>query len=570
MKIISIDKDIQAVLSSNYYKIPRFQRPYSWDRENISEFWNDAISGSEKEYFIGSMVVYKGSDGTVIFYGLVDGQQRLTTITMLLCALRNILSAEGFRDLADGIHGLIAKKNIENKIQFTLTTESSYPYFQTKILSFPSQNVDLEVGEEEKYLENAFNLITTYLEETVNSIKSDPSIKESDKSKLIKEKLINIRNKILALKLIFIELDNEDDAYIIFETLNTRGKDLSVSDLAKNFITKTIRPENVGVDTPKIKWEQILTTIEGSSADLDVDAFLHHYWLSKYDYVTQKKLFKIIRRDVKKEDAKSFLDDLVQDSVTYREIHETGFRKWKNEERPIKEALDALAVFRVKQQVPVVLSIMRDYKAGLLKIKNVRDILSAIEKFHFIFTAVTSQRSSGGISLMYASSAKSMSNASNSIDKVKFLKELKNKLKVKIPSYQEFEINFKEIIFTNKQTKNKNLVRYILSHLLMYFNSSLAIDCNKMTIEHIAPQTPDVGIALDEKIIGQMGNLLFITEEINKKLKNKKFMEKKKILQKNRSYLDDYIKSKKTWTQKEIEERTLGLANLAYKKIWLI
>ena len=82
-------KNIKALLTSNYYNIPRFQRPYSWDRENVSEFWNDAIADSDGDYFIGSMVVFK-SNGDL--YGGVDGQQRLTTIMMILCALRNALA----------------------------------------------------------------------------------------------------------------------------------------------------------------------------------------------------------------------------------------------------------------------------------------------------------------------------------------------------------------------------------------------------------------------------------------------------------------------------------------------
>lgn len=83
MKIESIDQDVRTLLSSGYYIIPRFQRPYSWDKENIQEFWDDILRDKPIDYFIGSMVVFKiGSQ----HYALVDGQQRLTTIAMLLWA----------------------------------------------------------------------------------------------------------------------------------------------------------------------------------------------------------------------------------------------------------------------------------------------------------------------------------------------------------------------------------------------------------------------------------------------------------------------------------------------------
>jgi uncharacterized protein with ParB-like and HNH nuclease domain len=74
MKIESHDQSIKEVPGSDYYVIPRFQRPYSWDSENISDFWNDVVVNSSSDYFIGSMVVYTLSGKL----GVVDGQQRVS------------------------------------------------------------------------------------------------------------------------------------------------------------------------------------------------------------------------------------------------------------------------------------------------------------------------------------------------------------------------------------------------------------------------------------------------------------------------------------------------------------
>jgi len=567
MKINSLDKNIKALLTSNYYNIPRFQRPYSWDRENIFEFWNDAIADSDGDYFIGSMVVFK-SNGD--FYGVVDGQQRLTTIMMILCTLRNALDKENFSDLATGIHSLIERNNIDNKPQYILSTETSYPYFQEYIQKRGKPSIDITAGEEEKNIENAFTMMNTYINEAIDSVRKDSTLNKDKKQGKIKEKLLMIRDKILNLKLIFIELDNEDDAYVIFETLNTRGKDLSVSDLVKNHLAKYIKPKNVTVDTHKIQWERILSTIDGSAADLEMDNYLHHYWLSKYDFVTLKKLFKQVRKRVAKNNAQEFLDEVERDSITYREIHETNYRKWAVEEQVLKKSLDALSVFRVKQQIPMVLSLTRDYKSKQIKLKHVQDILLAIENFHFIFTAVTSQRSSGGISLMYASAAKKLANAPTVAEKLKVLREFKNKVKEKIPSYKEFEINFSEIIFTNELTKNKKLVQYILSKIDSHMQKTYTVDYNNMTIEHIAPQNQKGPKNIESKILGQLGNLLFLKKDLNEKLKNKDFIEKLKILQHNSVLLDRTLKNAKEWGEKDIQERTKYLAKLAYEKIWII
>jgi uncharacterized protein with ParB-like and HNH nuclease domain len=59
MRIKPTDRDIKNIFETGFYSIPRFQRPYSWDRENVQDFWNDAIASEERDYFIGSMVFYR-------------------------------------------------------------------------------------------------------------------------------------------------------------------------------------------------------------------------------------------------------------------------------------------------------------------------------------------------------------------------------------------------------------------------------------------------------------------------------------------------------------------------------
>jgi hypothetical protein len=123
LKIESKDTDIESLLTGSFFHIPRFQRPYSWDDENISDFWNDLIINKDDDYFIGSMVVFKKSKQQ---FGVVDGQQRLTTITILLCVIRDQFSKLGNDDLAKGLHQLIERKDRDNKSEYVLKTETSY------------------------------------------------------------------------------------------------------------------------------------------------------------------------------------------------------------------------------------------------------------------------------------------------------------------------------------------------------------------------------------------------------------------------------------------------------------
>jgi uncharacterized protein with ParB-like and HNH nuclease domain len=568
VKIICIDKEIKTILESGYYRIPRFQRPYSWERENIEDFWNDTILGADIDYFIGSMVVFKERSGT---FGVVDGQQRLTTITMILAAIRNVFQQERLQPLALGIHRLIERADIDNKDQYILQTETSYPYLQEYIQKFGAPEIQPDIHEEEEVLRKSFSLITDMTYQLIDSIKSDRTLKEEDKKELIKAKLAEARDKILNLKLIFVEVDNEDDAYMIFETLNTRGKDLGVSDLVKNYITRLVRPANANVDLPKDKWNIIRDTVEGSQSDIDMNMFLHHFWLSRYDYITAKDLYKDLKKKINRSNGKVFLEELLFDSKIYREFNEPAFRRWAKEEDSIRRSLEALILFRVRQPSPMILSIMREYAQGGLKKKSVENILEAIENFHFMFTAVTSQRSSGGISQMYASSARRLLAAKTQTAKLEVLQDLKKKLKDKIPSYQEFEANFSEIGYSDTFTKQKKIVQYILRKIDGFNSNGVSLDYEQMTIEHLASQNPKSTGVVSSLHLSQLGNLILVDSQLNTSLSNKDFTQKQKMLSDSRiCWIDDTIKKAKSWANQEIEVRTKYLAKLAYNKVWAL
>jgi len=567
LKIEAIDQDIRNLLSSGYYRIPRFQRPYSWTRENIQEFWDDIVKDAPENYFIGSMVVFKSGSQR---YGVVDGQQRLTTITILLAVLRNRLNELGFADLAQGIQNLIERKNIDNKPEFILATETSYPFFQDHILKFGKPEVAVIEMREEENLRGAFDLLNALVGAVAESIQSDASLSDANKKKLLEEKLTSIRNSVLDLKVILVKLDDEDDAYIIFETLNTRGKDLSLADLVKNHVTKHLKVKSASVDQPKIKWEKLLETLEGSSAELDVDTFVHHFWLSRYDYLAARRLFKVLKRKVGKSEARGFLDALLADASLYRAIHEMPFWKWAKDERRIVAALNALQLFRVQQQTPCVLSLMRCFKDRKLKKRHFEDAVIAIERFHFLFTAVTSQRSSGGISEMYASLGRRLFEASDTQAAVAVVNEIKMKLRERIPVLDEVKALFPSILYTDNQTKQKPLVSYVLAGFQSHSLTSVTIDFDGMTIEHLASQSLIGTAGFTEEIVGQLGNLILVPSPLNTKLDDKPFKEKRKILEAAGVAVPAEFAKQDDITPTAIQTRTANLADLAYKQVWKI
>ncbi len=511
MKISCRDKDIVHLLGEAFYKIPRFQRPYSWDHANLEELWNDTVVDNDSDYFIGNFVFYQEKDAL----GVVDGQQRLTTITLMLCMLRDIMQEQGFTDLAKGIHSLIERPNIQNEKYYVLQTETSYPFLQECVQKFGKRPKNIQAGPEEKLIKAACEFLREKLDQVVEAIRSQPSQSEEKKKTAIREELCRIRDKVLSLKVICTCLEDDADAYMIFETLNTRGKDLTLSDLVKSH------------------------------------------------------LYKALRKQIKKENAGDFLDDLVKESEIYRLIHEPTYKSWKKEDLDIRDALGAMELFRIKQQLPMVLAVMRHRADGTLKARRIRDILSAIENFHLIFNAVSSQRSSGGISFMYASAARNLHEAKSSAEKVKVLGALRKKLKSKLPPYAEFEASFLELRCSEKFTKQRSIVRYILGKMCRHDSAGISMDPDRMTIEHLAPENPPTPNGLTDEEIASIGNLVLLDQKANNYVANKPFSEKRKYL-KDKKWIDAEVRISTSWTATDITSHARRMAEKAYRKVWTL
>jgi Protein of unknown function DUF262/Protein of unknown function (DUF1524) len=529
---------IGALLEGKYFQIPRYQRPYLWERAHLDDFWRDVIqSRGDEEYFIGSIVTAKPRHESV--YAVVDGQQRLTTITILLCVLRDAFEEAGDADLAEGTHTLIERRNRENKLQFVLTTETSYPFLQEHIQRRDDAELETIAGPEEEALKAANEFFESRIGEVVDSVRTNSSLSGDKQKKEIVKRLRTIRDQVLSLQVIFVELENEDDAYLVFETLNTRGKDLRATDLVKNLVLRLKRPTNKGVDVAKEKWNTILETLEESEASIRVDAFLHHSWLSRNDFVAQKKLFMAVKGRVTKSNVDGYLNELVSDAALYRILHEPEFRdkKWQQQEFGVRNAIDGINHFGIRLSVPVILALLRDWEDGALNLAPVRDTMIALESFHFIFNAVTEQRATGGLAMMFASLARDLFR-SKPKDKPAMCGDIRKKLRERLPDIETFKLGFKNIVYTKSQTKHKNLVKYVLARVAQYNN--WPIDRKETTIEHLKPQSS----GLPDAVVGQMGNLLLVPPKLNnEKLGNKTVAQKKQILKKAKFPIPDAMES---------------------------
>ena len=564
MKIESTDLSVENLLKGSFFVIPRFQRPYSWEEDNIDDFWNDIAGTNVPEYFIGSMVVYKLSKNTL---GVVDGQQRLTTIMILLCSLRDAFSQLEQHDKALGLQGFVERTNRDNRTIFVLQTESSFPFFQETILKYGESQLHDAPGKEEDALAKASDIFRKNISNKLNSIDGDSTIKKSKKLQSKLAWLTKLRDAILELNIILVTLDSENDAYLIFETLNTRGKDLALSDLVRNLFTRLLKPTG-DVDHAKIKWDTVLETIANSSEDLEPDNFIVHSWQSRFSAVTKAKAYQNIGDVINIETAMQHLDDFIFDAECYRRIFEPSFA-WDRNESEVRRSLEAYRLFKLIQPTPAILALVRAYKMKNIRLSKLKKTLAAIENFHFGFTAVTSSRSSGGISGMYSSFGRRLFEASSPNQASQEIRALISKLRERVPAANEFDAAFEQIIYTRTATTHRLLVRYILLRLTKLERLPFTGASEDLTIEHLVPQE-SIGDVWPIETVGQIGNLMLVDGDTNENLSTKSFSEKRKILEKNGYRLPEEFRRASKLTAKAIERRTKNIAQKAREEIWKV
>ena len=259
-------------------------------------------------------------------------------------------------------------------------------------------------------------------------------------------------------------------------------------------------------------------------------SFLYHHWLSKYEDTTEQKLFGEIKKYVSTSDdiALSLLIEFQQNADYYASIRNPNNYSWTPEENEIKECLQALNLLKVRQQMPMVLSLIRALlERKKLTLKMLLKMILKIESFHFVFNAITSQHSSGSISTLYYKHARDLTKTNNRDQIQSIFSSLSRSLRSKLPDFKEFEIEFTNLVYTKSKTRNKKIITYILSRFMGKSINGLPIDYEFTSIEHLLPQSKEC----NEDIVGNIGNLILVDRKTNsEELKDYDFQKKREIL----------------------------------------
>ena len=564
------DKRIEDILFSRYtFMVPRYQRPYSWREDQLEEFWND-LANSEDTYFLGSFVFNLENQAKNDYIEIIDGQQRLLTITIFFAALRDLSYEIGESKLAERIQKncIAFEDRYGNETYRIIPADTIRDFFKGYIQNNTEKNVPTRTSKEQKQIIDNY----TYLRRSVAS--ELENLPTQDKKKEFIQKLWD---KVADLRAIWIEIKNEDDAYIIFETVNARGAELSVADLLKNLIFKNVKKQEDGIDTAKQKWIKIEENIQETGIELS--RFVRHFWLSKYSFVGEKNLYKQIKKTIS--DWETFLDELVDASQWYNMLL-TGTREdwidYGREGVKIYESLTGTRSMRVIQCYILFLSLLRNKK---LLNRDLSFYFSLIEKFTFNYSAVGKQQANK-VEKIYSKTATELeAELKNKNPKLRtknverIFGNLNYELTTLRPAYGIFLENFKEISYRSSE-QSRVFIKYILSSINKQISTAeLRIDFDVVNIEHIYPRSPlpdENGVRRDvREFVDLLGNLTLINKNYNSEASNKAPIDKVHIFDRSEIKITKELGSlikEKGWDKEDIKNRQEEIANLAYTKVW--
>jgi hypothetical protein len=561
-------RTIEEVLTGPaYYRIPRFQRPYSWEVEHVDDFWLDAVQNRDMGYFIGPMVVYKENAQE---WGIVDGQQRLTTVTMLLASVRDELEALTEEKLANALHRYIERPDVDDKNRFVLQSDVDETKWISAVQLRPVQAKQLKSQDLDASSWSALQLIRKRIQSELADARASAAT-EAKKHDATVQRLRDLRDQVLSLSVIWVPLDTEDDAYEIFETLNSRGKDLELADRLKNFNLGHLRALNANVDDYRDRWNLLRERFAGEPSSRDMNRFILHWWLSRAPYVAERKVFKEIKKSVSRKQVSSTFKSFEDDADRYRMIVDPDSVTWTIEKVRLRDTLRAFQTMRLAQPMPFVLSVLRAYDRKQLNLKAVMAILPLIENYHFHVTAIAIRSSSGGVSEMYASHARQLTEATNPKERRDQLTDLAAKLRARVPDRDEFVEAFAgRFAFSEDYPRDRRLLQYTLGKLHIAAEPNPPVDFTRFTLEHLIPQS-EIKDSDDLAVIGSIGNIIYVHEDLNAKLDDKPFAAKRGILKKQAAFYDlDDVVSANDWGEEEVAERAARLGRLAYDSAWKV
>ncbi|GAA8342355.1 DUF262 and DUF1524 domain-containing protein [Helicobacter pylori] len=526
---------------NNQFVIPIYQRLYSWKKEQCEQLWDDIIKigGNDKAngHFIGSILYVLDGNTPSSPLLIIDGQQRLTTITLLFIALRNHLSDEVKRK---EIESYLINSNKDGDKKFRLILSESD---KDTLLSLIDKNKRKPSEPSVKIVEN-FELFKKWISENT-------------------DKLETIFKGLEKLMIVEIALEKgKDDPQLIFESMNSKGIELAQTDLIRNYIVMETEIEKQEGFYNKY-WRAMEE--EFKQNEKWFDRFVRHYLTIKTREIPNINKVYVALKDYRQKE-RIGIEDLLKDLQKYCGYFcQIAFKKEANKD--LNKALGFLVDLEMDVIYPLLLELYSDYSDGVLSKDDFIPIIALTESY--LYRRAVCGLSTNSLNKVFPSFTKH-------IQKNEYFESLKAHFG-SLTNNQRFpdDDEFKNLFITIDFYKFKK--REYFFERLENFDRKERVYTREYTTEHIMPQKLTEEW---EKVLGQdherihtqylhtIGNLTLTG--YNQEYSNNSFQEKRDMengFKQSPLKLNQSLKDLESFGEKEIEKRANDLADWALK-IW--
>lgn len=545
---IAFDLDgIGHQLADRRLAVPIYQRSYSWGDDEILDYCSDlrsAFAAEPSEYFLGTVVLSK--EGTEGRDTIIDGQQRMATTSIFIACIRDYFRSHGEKQRGDGVHSEyigsydMEEDNFVPRLFLNSEDDEFYRGFvvdgnRTLNAQKPSQRL----------IERAVETLNHFVEDIVTGAGNAwPDV-------LVKW-LTFIRVRV---RIIYVEVPTESDAFMIFETLNDRGADLTLADLLKNYLFGKAESK---LNAVRENWLLAIGAFD-LSTELFI-TFLRHYWSSKHGAVRERDLYKSIKEGVaNRTQAVRFADEIQQASRLYAALLNSEHDFWTDYGTTAKDNVDTLNRLALEQNRPMLLAVLQHFSPAQQK-----RVLKAAVSWSVRGLVV------GGIG--GGRTEKAYCNAAVKIraGAIKTASQLLAELAPIIASDDEFKESFAKARVTKA-----SLARYYLLALERATEGTVQPELvpnaneDEVNLEHILPKKakradwPQFTPEERQAWVDRIGNLALLKKSQNRKIGNEPFSVKKPLLESSQLTLTRDVGTKSDWTPREIASRQADLAALA-------
>ena len=543
------------------YKVPDFQRDYSWEEDNWEDLWNDImiIKDNNESHYMGSIVLLNKGDS---IYQIIDGQQRFTTLSILSLAiiakLKELVSRDIDKSNNEERIELLMKEFIGQKDSVSLTyssklflNENNDNFYQRRLLTFTNPIDIKKLLDSEQLLWKAYEFFKLKISQLFNNTQDGTE-------------LASFLKNLIGKNLLFIQITVEDElnAYTVFETLNSRGVELTSTDLLKNYLFSLVAKSSSDLEQIKQQWKKIISIIGLKKFPI----FLRDYLNTKMKLINKGYLFKAIKATIKKdEDVFTLLDSLEEFAYIYMALGNPNDDYWK-EDKDLYESIDALKLFGVTQHKPL---LMVAYK--YLEAKDFKKLLQAIVTISYRYSVIGKQQTNI-MDKTYNKASLKIFKGQSAIT----IQEVLLSVKELYLSDDEFKNLFEGKTFDTNNSKHKKQARYTLYKIEGQISNGNKYDytSDSGTIEHILPENLTEEwqeiFSEDEHIrnVYKLGNFTLLESNKNRDAADNIFSIKTTIYQDSRYMMTQKIEASE-WNISAIKQRQTRLAIIACG-IWKI